>query len=91
MTRLEWGRGLLSKERVNIKYLVPVRVPVATSSISRSPVLKNMLFARFQYFRPKSWYITTGTENLLPTKEACPERIHFRLQDATEVELVELR
>jgi hypothetical protein len=37
--------------------------------------MKDTVFARFQ---------------LLPTKEAWPERIHFRLQDAIEVELAKM-
>jgi hypothetical protein len=54
--------------------------------------MKNMVFTRSQRlvlknFR-RSWYIST--EDLLPTKEAWPERIHFRLQDATEVELAKM-
>jgi hypothetical protein len=54
--------------------------------------MKDMVFARFQRlvlknFR-RSWYIST--EDLLPTKEAWPERSHFRLQDATEVELANI-
>jgi hypothetical protein len=36
----------------------------------------------------RSLYIST--EDLLPTKEAWPERIHFRSQDATEVELAKM-
>jgi hypothetical protein len=36
----------------------------------------------------RSCYI--ATEDLVPTKEARPERIHFRLQDATEVELAKI-
>jgi hypothetical protein len=59
---------------------------------SRSPQMKIAVIARFQRlvlknFR-RSWYIST--EDLLPTKEDCPERIHFRLQDATEVELANM-
>jgi hypothetical protein len=48
-------------------------------------------FARFQRLVLKnflgSWYRYISTEDLLPTKEAWPERINFRLQDGTEVEL----
>jgi hypothetical protein len=59
---------------------------------SRSPQMKTIVVARFQRlvlksFR-RSWYIST--EDLLPTKEAWPEKIHFRLQDATEVELAKM-
>jgi hypothetical protein len=62
-------------------------VDLRTSSRSRQ--LKNTIFARVQRlvlnnFR-RSSYIST--EDLLPTKEAWTERIHFRLQDAIEVEL----
>jgi hypothetical protein len=54
--------------------------------------MKTIVVARFQRlvlksFR-RSWYIST--EDLLPTKEAWPEKIHFRLQDATEVELAKM-
>jgi hypothetical protein len=43
-------------------------------------------FEEFPYGR--FWYICS--EDLLPTKEAWPETIHFRLQDATEVELAKM-
>jgi hypothetical protein len=54
--------------------------------------MKNTVLARFQRlvlknFR-RSWYIST--EDLVPTEEAWPERIHFRLQDAAEVELAKM-
>jgi hypothetical protein len=45
------------------------------STSSRAREMKDTVFARFQ---------------LLPTKEAWPERIHFRLQDAIEVELAKM-
>jgi hypothetical protein len=59
---------------------------------SRAREMSYMVFARFQRlvlknFR-RSWYIST--EDLVPTNEAWPERIHFRLQDATEVELAKM-
>jgi hypothetical protein len=54
--------------------------------------MKDTVFARFQRLVSKNFrrscYIST--EDLLPTKEAWPERIHFRLQDAAEVELVKM-
>jgi hypothetical protein len=69
-----------------------MRTPSRTRKRSQSRQMYNMVFARFQRlvlknFR-RSWYIST--EDLVPTKEARPERIHFRLQGAAEVELAKM-
>jgi hypothetical protein len=65
--------------------------------VKRSPSrqMYNMVFARFQHlvlknFR-RSWYRYISTEDLIPIKEAWPERLQFRLQDATEVELAKMK
>jgi hypothetical protein len=54
--------------------------------------MKDTVFALFQRFVLKNFRgsLHISTEDLLPAKEAWPERIHFRLQDAPEVDLAEM-